>query len=220
MGRVSARRRGTGSASGSRARTRARSTASPRPRRAHAAVGPRGAAAPVPARRHAHARPAPAPVGCAVLTVSDTRSARRDPGGDGIARLIERAGHRVVRRAWTPDDVGAIRAAARAALADRRVDAVIATGGTGMAPRDVTPEALAPLAGRLFPGFGERFRAISQRDVGSAAWLSRAGAGAARGKLLFWLPGSPAGANLAVRELILPGLGHALRLLGRISTKE
>src|SRR5439155_519545 len=94
------------------------------------------------------------------------------------------------------DDVRAIGAAPRAALAHRRVDALIATGGTGMAPRDVTPEALAPLCERPFPGFGELFRMISRADIGSAAWLSRAGAGVARGKLVFWLPGSPAGARL------------------------
>lgn len=179
---------------------------------------PRRRAAPAP--RHAHATPAPRPVGCAVLTVSDTRSRRNDPGGDRLVRLIERAGNRVAWRSWAADDVRAIRAAARAALAHRRVDALIATGGTGMAPRDVTPEALAPLCERPFPGFGELFRMISRADIGSAAWLSRAGAGVARGKLVFWLPGSPAGASLAMRELLLPELGHALRLLGRIPDKE
>ena len=112
------------------------------------------------------------------------------------------------------------RAAARAALAAAAVDAVIVTGGTGMAPRDVTPEALEPLVDRLFPGFGEAFRARSTEHVGSAAWMSRAGAGVAAGRLLFWLPGSPRGALLALRELILPELGHALRLLGRLSREE
>ena len=155
-----------------------------------------------------------------MLTVSDTRSARDDPGGDGIARSIEDAGHRVVRRGWTRDEVRAIRAAARAALGDRRVEVLIATGGTGLSPRDVTPEALEPLVERTMPGFGELFRSVSREQIGSAAWLSRAGAGVARGKLVFWLPGSPAGAGLAMRELILPELGHALRLVGSISTKE
>jgi molybdopterin adenylyltransferase len=133
-----------------------------------------------------------------------------------VARALERAGHRVVRRAWARDEIRAIRVAARAALADRRVDVVIATGGTGMAARDVTPEALAPLATRPFEGFGERFRALSAAEVGSAAWMSRAGAAVARGRLLFWLPGSPKASQLALRALILPELGHALRLLDRI----
>jgi len=150
-----------------------------------------------------------------VLTVSDTRSGDNDPGGDGLARALERAGHLIVRRSWARDDVRAIRAAARAALADPRVDVLIATGGTGMAARDVTPEALAPFAARPFEGFGERFRALSAAEVGSAAWLSRAGAAVARGRLLFWLPGSPRAVQLALRALILPELGHALRLLER-----
>ncbi len=165
--------------------------------------------------RPAHAAAALGPAGCAVLTVSDTRTQRDDPGGDAIAQQLVRAGHHVVRRAWARDDVRAIRVAARRALADPGVDAVIATGGTGMAPRDVTPEALEPLLDRRFPGFGECFRMLSWEQVGSAAWLSRAGAGTARGKPMFWLPGSPAGAALALRVLILPELGHVLRLLER-----
>ena len=108
-----------------------------------------------------------------------------------------------------------IRATARAALADRSVDALIVTGGTGPAPRDVTPDALEPLIDRPFAGFGELFRALSYAEVGSAAWLSRAGAGVVGNRLVFWLPGSPAGTRLALDELILPELGHALRLLGR-----
>lgn len=153
--------------------------------------------------------------GFALVTVSDTRNAENDPGGDRMQRVLESAGHRMVRRDWVPDRIQPIRAIARAALGDRRVEVVLVTGGTGVAPRDVTPEALVPLVQRLLPGFGELFRMLSHAEVGSAAWLSRAGAGVARGRLLFWLPGSPGGAELATRKLILPELGHALRLLGR-----
>jgi len=166
--------------------------------------------------RPAHAAATTRPARCAVLTVSDTRKRANDPGGDSVQSRIERAGHRVVLRAWSRDDVRSIRAAARAALADSRIDALVVTGGTGPAPRDVTPEALAPLIARAFAGFGELFRALSYAEIGSAAWLSRAGAGVARGRLVFWLPGSPPGARLALDLLILPELGHALRLLGRI----
>ena len=171
-------------------------------------------------RRPAHAAAATRPIACAVITVSDTRGRSDDPGGDGLARAIEGAGHRAARRAWVRDEVRAIRAAVRAALGAAAIDAVIVTGGTGIAPRDVTPEALAPLCDRTLAGFGEAFGALSRAQVGSAAWLSRAGAGVARGRLLFWLPGSPRGALLALRELILPELGHALRLLGRLTTEE
>jgi len=116
--------------------------------------------------------------------------------------------------------VPAIRRAVRAALARRTVDVVLVTGGTGVAPRDVTPEAVEPLYRRALPGFGERFRALSAAQVGSAAWLSRASAGIARGRLVVVLPGSPRAVELALDELLLPELGHAVRLLGRLEPGE
>ena len=164
--------------------------------------------------RPAHAAPAPG-VGCAVITVSDTRTAANDPGGDLLHRLLEGAGHRVVRRAHSRDEVRGIRGVVRKALGDRGVDVVLLTGGTGIAERDRTPEAVRPLLDLELPGFGELFRMLSYDDIGSAAYLSRAAASVARGKLLFILPGSPPGVELAMRALVLPELGHALRLLGR-----
>src|SRR4029079_2902811 len=89
------------------------------------------------------------------------------------------------------------------------------TGGTGLAPRDVTPEAVEPLLDRALPGFGERFRALSAREVGSAAWLSRAGAGVARGRLVVYLPGSSGAVRQALDELLIPELAHAVRLFER-----
>jgi molybdenum cofactor biosynthesis protein B len=172
------------------------------------------------AASHAHAAPAPRPVSCAVVTVSDTRGATDDRSGDAIVKLLERAGHRIARRAWVADDRAAIRRAVRAALSVRTVDAVLLAGGTGVAPRDVTPEALAPLLTRTLPGFGERFRALSWAQVGSAAWLSRAFAGVADGRLIVALPGSTHAVELAVRELLVPELGHVVRLLGRFKPGE
>jgi molybdopterin adenylyltransferase len=166
-------------------------------------------------RRPAHALGS-RPAGCAVITVSDTRGPKDDGSGDVLARRLARAGHRVVSRVWVRDDVAGIRRAVRAALARRGVDAVLLTGGTGVAPRDRTPEALRPLLEQDLPGFGELFRALSYRQVGAAAWLSRAGAGVAKGRLLVWLPGSTRAVELAVTRLIVPELTHALRLLGRL----
>jgi molybdenum cofactor biosynthesis protein B len=120
-----------------------------------------------------------------------------------------------VTRAWVADSVRAIRAALRRALADETVDLVLLTGGTGLAPRDVTPEAVEPLLERSLPGFGEAFRAHSRAEVGAAAWLSRAGAGVARGRLVVYLPGSRAAVRLALDTLIVPELAHAVRLLDR-----
>ncbi len=161
--------------------------------------------------------PAPArPACCVVITVSDTRGPRDDSSGDALVRGLSRAGHDVLGRAWVRDDVPMIRRAVRATLARRDVDVVLLTGGTGVAPRDRTPEALQPLLERELPGLGELFRMLSYRQIGSAAWLSRAGAGVARGKLVVWLPGSTRAVELAVRRLVGPELGHALRLLGRL----
>jgi molybdenum cofactor biosynthesis protein B len=149
-----------------------------------------------------------------VITVSDTRRGDEDRGGAEVERRIERAGHAVLTRAWVRDDVAAIRRAARVALAREDVQVVIATGGTGVAPRDRTPEALGPLVQLWLPGFGERFRALSFAQVGSAAWLSRAEAGVARGKLIVMLPGSPRAVSLALERVLLPELGHVVRLIG------
>lgn len=152
---------------------------------------------------------------CAVVTVSDTRRGEQDRSGATIERLLEDAGHAVVTRGWTPDDPAAIRRVVRVALERRDVDVVITTGGTGIAPRDRTPEALAPLVEAWLPGFGELFRALSYREVGGAAWLSRAAAGIARRRLLVMLPGSVAAVELALKRLILPELGHVIRLVER-----
>jgi len=172
------------------------------------------------AAAHGHAAPAPRAVVCAVITVSDTRTAADDRSGDAIVRRLERAGHRVARRARVPDERDAIRRAVRATLRLPPVDVVLLTGGTGVAPRDVTPEALAPLVTRVLPGFGERFRALSWAQVGSAAWLSRAFAGVAAGRLIVALPGSTRAVELAMQELLVPELGHVVRLLGRFQPGE
>ena len=157
---------------------------------------------------HAHRAGAPKSVGCAVITVSDTRTLADDTGGALLCALLEGAGHRVAARELVKDDVAAIGAALDAALARRDCAAVLLTGGTGVAPRDVTPEAVAPRLERGLPGFGELFRSLSFAEIGSAALVSRALAGIARGKPVFALPGSRAAIRLALERLILPELPH------------
>lgn len=164
---------------------------------------------------HAGRQKAPRSIGCAIVTVSDTRRGFDDRSGTRAHELVERAGFEVVRRAWVRDERGPIRRTVGALLRLRAVDCVIVTGGTGMAKRDVTPEALAPLIQRELPGFGELFRARSAEQVGAAAWFSRAAAGVANGRLLVMLPGSTAAVELALERLLLPELAHAVRLLGR-----
>lgn len=157
---------------------------------------------------------------CAILTVSDTRRGPRDAGGAVAEARVRGAGHAVVARCWAPDAVPAIRRQVRALLARRDVDCVLVTGGTGVGPRDVTPEAVAALVDRELPGFGEAFRARSWTQVGAASWLSRAAAGVARGRLLVTLPGAPRAVALALDEVLLPELAHVARMLGRTRGKE
>jgi molybdenum cofactor biosynthesis protein B len=140
--------------------------------------------------------------------VSDTRTLETDTGGALVAELLAGAGHPVASRAIVRDDAGKIRAAALAALAQPEVRALIVTGGTGVAPRDVTPDALEPILERVLPGFGELFRMLSWQEIGSAALLSRALAGLRDGRVVFVLPGSRGALRLALEKLILPELGH------------
>ena len=157
---------------------------------------------------HGHRVHGPRIVPTLVITVSDTRTLETDTGGALVAELLSAAGHSVVSREVVRDDPDEIQAALRRALARDEVRAVVLTGGTGVAPRDVTPESVAPLLERVIPGFGELFRMLSFHEIGSAAVLSRALAGLAAGRVVFVLPGSRAAVRLALERLILPELGH------------
>jgi molybdenum cofactor biosynthesis protein B len=140
--------------------------------------------------------------------VSDTRTLETDTGGALVAELLQGAGHPVVARSLVRDEPLAIADAVRGALAREDARAVILTGGTGVAPRDVTPDAVEPLLERVVPGFGELFRVLSYQEIGAAALLSRALCGIARGRVVFVLPGSRGAVRLGLEKLILPELGH------------
>ena len=157
---------------------------------------------------HHHRQAAPETVPTAIITVSDTRTLETDTGGALVESMLGEAGQRVVGRSIVPDEPGAILEAFERALADDVVRALVLTGGTGIAPRDVTPDTLEPRLERVIPGFGELFRMLSYADIGSAALLSRALAGLARGKVVFVIPGSRGAVRLAMEKLILPELGH------------
>ena len=163
----------------------------------------------------AHRAYAPGALGCAVLTVSDSRTVENDTSGKLIRELLEAKGHRAVLHEIVPDDAGVIRLAVLRALAHGQVDAVIATGGTGVSPRDVTPEAVTPLFEKELAGFGELFRMLSFQEIGAAAVLSRAVAGTAARKVVYVLPGSSGAVRLALERLILPELGHVVGQLRR-----
>lgn len=170
--------------------------------------------APPPEQHRAYA-PDAGEIGFALITVSDSRTAEDDEAGRRMRSLVEEAGFRVVDQLIVADEVPAVRSAVTALLARSGVDVVVLAGGTGVSPRDVTPEAVLPLLERELPGFGELFRVLSHREIGAAAMLSRAVGGVAAGSALFALPGSPAAAELALRELILPEAAHLLSQIRR-----
>ena len=130
------------------------------------------------------------PLRIAVLTVSDSRTEATDKSGRVLVERLEAAGHRLAEKAIEPDDIYRIRAAVSRWIADPEVQAVITTGGTGITGRDGTPEAIAPLLDKTIDGFGEMFRSLSFRNIGTSTIQSRALAGVANSTFVFSLPGS------------------------------
>jgi molybdopterin adenylyltransferase len=161
----------------------------------------------------AHKQDAPRSVDCYVLTISDTRTAEDDTSGDSIVAALEQAGHQVIGRGLVRDEPAAVREAVLAQTGV--VQAIITTGGTGITARDSTYEAIAALFDKRLDGFGELFRMLSYKEIGSAAMLSRACAGTVGTTAIFSLPGSRNAVRLAMTDLILPELGHVARELNR-----
>lgn len=126
----------------------------------------------------------------AVLTVSDTRTEATDSSGQTLVDLLTQAGHQLVHKAIVKDDIYQIRAVSSHWIADAGVNVILLTGGTGFAGRDSTPEAMTPLFDKEVVGFGELFRQVSQKDIGSSTIQSRALAGLANFTVIFCLPGS------------------------------
>ena len=162
---------------------------------------------------HDHHEKAKTRVGCAVVTISDTRTADTDSSGAKIRELLAAEGHETVTYRIVPDEPSLLRDTLRLMLADPKVHAIFLTGGTGVAARDRTYETVRELLDKEIEGFGELFRAFSYQEIGPAAMLSRAIAGTLAGKVLFSMPGSTAAVELAMRKLALPELGHVLHLL-------
>jgi molybdenum cofactor biosynthesis protein B len=152
-------------------------------------------------------------VSCFVLTISDSRKLETETSGRAIADLLEAAGHRLIGRALLPDEPGPVGALIREQIARGDAQAIITTGGTGIARRDSTYEALAGHFDKTLVGFGELFRMLSFQEIGPAAMLSRATAGIIGGTAVFLLPGSEHAVRLAMTRLILPELGHVVREL-------
>ncbi|MCK2001401.1 molybdenum cofactor biosynthesis protein MoaB [[Brevibacterium] frigoritolerans] len=150
-------------------------------------------------------------VRCMVITVSDTRDEETDKSGALMKELLKSSGHEVTEYVIVKDERKAIQDAVTSGSQSGMVDVVLTNGGTGIAKRDITIEAVKELMTKEIPGFGEIFRMLSyQEDIGAAAILSRAIAGVVNNKAVFSTPGSSGAVRLAMNKLILPELGHVV----------
>jgi len=159
-----------------------------------------------------HRSEAPSTVRCMVVTVSDTRTPDTDKSGALMKELLSEAGYEIVRYEIVKDEYEQIREMIAAASADPAVEAILFNGGTGIAPRDTTYEAVRDSLDKEMPGFGEIFRYLSfAEDIGPAAILSRAVAGVAGKTAVFSTPGSSGAVKLAMTRIIVPELRHVMR---------
>jgi len=162
----------------------------------------------------AHRKKAARRASVAVITLSTTRTVENDQSGDIIQQLLERNGHSVPVRKLIADSRNVLRASLRELIRQKDVNAIITTGGTGLAASDITIETVHGMLDKELPGFASLFMMLSYPDTKGAAMLSRTLAGTIKGKPIFCLPGSPRACKLATESLILPELSHVLMLLG------
>lgn len=148
---------------------------------------------------------------CAVLTVSDSRTAETDESGRYLREALAAAGHTVLDHGLLPNDEDRVRSQVQAWLGRDDLELIVLTGGTGLGSRDRTIEVVRPLLEKEMPGFGELFRMLSFQDIGPAAMLSRATAGLRAGRIIVSLPGSEKAVRLAMERLLLPELGHLVQ---------
>ncbi|WP_349408141.1 molybdenum cofactor biosynthesis protein B [Pseudalkalibacillus sp. SCS-8] len=159
-----------------------------------------------------HKREAPEQVNVRVVTVSDTRTEETDKSGKLILDALEQNGHRIISYTIVKDEIEFIFDAINDGAVDSSTDAIILNGGTGIAKRDVTVEAVSGMLHKEIPGFGELFRMLSYtEDIGSAAIMSRAVAGVYEDTAVFSIPGSSGAVKLAMSKLIIPELNHIVR---------
>ena len=158
-----------------------------------------------------HKLTAPQSIRCFVTTISDTRTEDTDASGRAIVEMLTAAGHVVAGRTIVRDDPDMVRGAIERQLANPDVQAIIATGGTGITSRDSTYEVVHGLLHKQLDGFGELFRMLSYQQIGPAAMMSRACAGLVAGHIVISLPGSEAAVRLAMEKLVIPELGHLVQ---------
>jgi len=148
-----------------------------------------------------------------VITCSDTRTPDTDTSGQLIQKLLKEQGHTVVAYHLVKDEPSKIKAKVKAAVTNKKIQAIIINGGTGISRRDSTFEAVNAMLEKRLDGFGEVFRYLTYQEIGSPAIMSRATAGIIKGRVLFSTPGSENAVKLAMEKLILPELGHLVKEL-------
>ena len=151
----------------------------------------------------------------ALIITSDTRTPETDETGKRAIEILEGAGHSVAAYVIVKNDRGKIGEALEGFLADERIQVIITSGGTGIGVKDKTVDAVSGKFEKRIKGFGELFRRLSFDEIGIASMMSRATAGIARGKLIFCLPGSKGAMETALKDIILPAIGHMLWELSR-----
>ena len=142
-------------------------------------------------------------VNIALLTVTDTRTLKTDKSGNLLSKKIKKAKHNLIERKICKDNKKDIKKIIKIWLKKKKIDVIITTGGTGLTGRDITPEALDEIADKHIPGFGEVFRTISLKTVGTSSIQSRACAVLANGKYIFALPGSSGGVTDAWDQILI-----------------
>lgn len=164
---------------------------------------------------HEHKAQAPRQAGCVVITCSDTRTPESDTSGYRIMHMLKDAGHTVVSYQLIKDEPSKIKSAIKKAVTNKKVQAIIINGGTGISKRDSTFEAVDGMLEKRLDGFGEIFRTLTYQEIGSPAIMTRATAGTYKGRIVFSTPGSENAVRLAMEKLILPELGHILQQLSK-----
>jgi molybdenum cofactor biosynthesis protein B len=165
-----------------------------------------------------HKAGAPKMLRFGIFTVSTSRYQQQEKGesvkdasGDLIESMLKNTGHVVAFRRIISDDKTMIERSVKSVTSSSDADVTVFCGGTGIAPSDVTIDTVVPFLEKVLPGFGEIFRHLSFEEIGSAAVLSRAVAGVAKGKAFFCIPGSPDAVRLCFDKLILPEAGHVVK---------
>ncbi|MDQ0300182.1 molybdenum cofactor biosynthesis protein B [Salibacterium salarium] len=161
---------------------------------------------------HEHKNDAPSTVNCAIITITDTRTSANDKSGQLIQDILQTSDYSVIDYNVIKDEYEDIQSLIQQLAENKRVNAILLNGGTGISKRDTTYEAVRDILDKEMPGFGELFRYLSYvEDIGSASILSRATAGVYNHTAIFSMPGSSGAVRLAMNRLILPELGHVTR---------